>query len=89
MTEVEETLKFDMTLSRAIIVDLLILGVILCAFFAGYWYGQRTEAQEKNAFFTEYIYNSCECNTPLVKEGDKYTYEKVVVKDDMFDFIQT
>lgn len=54
---------------RKVIVDVLLLAVILCAFFAGFLYGEKVMWKE----MFSYINSSCEC-----KEIEKPPYEGAI-----------
>ena len=79
MTEIEETFKFDMTPNKAIIIDILLLALILCAFLGGYWYGQKQQAEEKINFFREYIQDSCTCQRELIFTKNNVQYKDVLI----------
>lgn len=43
------------------IIDILILIILLCAFFAGMLYGKKEMGESINKYYEEYINESCVC----------------------------
>lgn len=76
MTDIEETFKLNITTSKALLIDALLFGIIICAFLAGYWYGQKVQGEEKIAFFREYIETECGCSVPLIYKNGGVAYNE-------------
>ena len=49
--------------SKKVIPDLLMMGVIICAFFAGFLYGEISFGTEQKEYYEEYINMNCICKS--------------------------
>ena len=58
-------------------MDLLIMGVVICTFFAGFYVGEKIQHEKDLGFYTDYLDN-CECTTPLVTIDGRVSYEYVL-----------
>lgn len=77
MPEIEVPIKFDFSPKKAIIIDVLLMLVILCAFVAGFMIGERMKGNECINYYEEYINKSCYCfnKDPVVQpEFPSLTY---------------
>jgi len=58
------------------LMDILLMGLLLCAVLGGFYLGKNVEHKEVSGFFDEYIEEECVCDTPIYIEDGKIIYEK-------------
>lgn len=61
---------------KKIIIDIMILGIILCSFVGGFWLGEKLQTEKDKEFYIDYIETDCSCKHPIIVRDNKIIYEK-------------
>jgi len=55
--------------------DIILFGVILCAFFSGFLIGEKITFHNQADFFIDYIDGSCSCDPEIYLEKSQIKYQ--------------
>jgi len=70
--EIESKVKFNFTMKKALIVDLILVVILLCAFFAGYFTRDRLGFTKTQKLCRDYIEKACSCYGETVNGARPY-----------------